>query len=130
MCHSRLPTPETTFSLCASTRLPAPRAPENFNASTHGNGEQVSGNGGQVDRREKSYLFTKLYRKDFSLAQTGFFYGAGYYSRVAPLAQTGMTGADVNAKAVAPLAQTGMRGMTHLSKAAAPGRAGRALRSK
>ncbi|MCK4729445.1 MAG: hypothetical protein KAT27_11010, partial [Desulfobacterales bacterium] len=30
MCHSRLPTPETAFSLCAS----------------------ISGNGGQVDRRE------------------------------------------------------------------------------
>ncbi len=46
MCHSRLPTPETIFSLCAS----------------------ISGNGGQVDRREKSYVFSKLYRTDFSLS--------------------------------------------------------------
>ena len=46
MCHSRLPTPETRFSLCAS----------------------ISGNGGQVDRREKSYVFSMLHRKDFSLS--------------------------------------------------------------
>ena len=36
------------------------------------------------DRREKSYVFSMLRRKDFSLAQTGFLYGTGYYSRVAP----------------------------------------------
>ncbi len=46
MCHSRLPTPETIFSLCAG----------------------ISGNGGQVDRREKYYVFSKLYLRDFSLA--------------------------------------------------------------
>ena len=33
-----------------------------------------------------------LLRKDFSLAQTGFLYGTGHYSRVAPLAQTWITG--------------------------------------
>jgi hypothetical protein len=107
MCHSRLPTPETAFSLCAS----------------------ISGNGGQVDRREKSYVFIMLRRKDFSLAQTGFFspwhcpasvapgragflYGTGYYSRVAPLAQTGML------KDCGPPFPV------------VPGRAGRAFRSK
>ena len=83
MCHSRLPTPETTFSLCASIRLPAPRSPENCNASTHGNGGQVSGNGGQVDRREESYAFGKLDGKGFSLAKTGFLYSTGYCSHVA-----------------------------------------------
>ena len=41
---ARLPTPETAFSLCAGTRLPAPRSPSNRNAGTHGNGGQVSGN--------------------------------------------------------------------------------------
>ncbi len=46
MCHSRLPTPETTFSLCAC----------------------ISGNGGQVKHREKSNVFSMLYRKDFSLS--------------------------------------------------------------
>ena len=54
------------------------------------------------DRREKSYVFSKLYFTDFSLAQTGFLYSTVYYPHVAPLAQTGMTGTDINAKAVAP----------------------------
>ena len=45
MCHSRLPTPET-ISLCAS----------------------ISGYGGQVDRREKIYVFSKLYFTVFSLS--------------------------------------------------------------
>ena len=44
MCHSRLPTPETAFCLCASIR----------------------GNGGQVDRREKSNVFSMLHRKNVS----------------------------------------------------------------
>ena len=80
MCHSRLPTPETIFSLCAS----------------------ISGYGGQVDRREKSYVFSKLYCTDFSLAQTGFFSPANSPGSVAPLAQTGMTGKNINSKVVAP----------------------------
>ena len=46
MCHSRLPTPETTFSLCAG----------------------ISGNGGQVEHGEKSNVFGILHRKDFSLS--------------------------------------------------------------
>ncbi len=54
MCHSRLPTPETIFSLCAG----------------------ISGNGGQVDRREKSYVFSKLYLGDFSLAPFGLSSGS------------------------------------------------------
>ncbi|MBW1675725.1 MAG: hypothetical protein JRJ79_03775 [Deltaproteobacteria bacterium] len=45
---TRMPTPEAALSLCAGTRLPAPRSPDNCNASTHGNGGQVSGNGGQA----------------------------------------------------------------------------------
>ncbi len=52
MCHSRLPMPETIFSLCAS----------------------ISGYGGQVDRREKSYIFSVLHNKDFSLAPFGLSY--------------------------------------------------------
>ena len=60
MCHSRLPTPETAFSLCASTRLPSPPTACILYAS-------ISGNGGQVDRREKSYAFSMLHRKDLDL---------------------------------------------------------------
>jgi len=67
MSHSRLPTPETAFSLCASTRLPSPGTVGRSNASIFGNGGQVSGNGGQVDRRKKSYLLGMLGGKDFSL---------------------------------------------------------------
>ena len=39
-----------------------------------------------------SQIGTIKYGKDFSLAQTGFLYGTGHYSRVAPLAQTWITG--------------------------------------
>ena len=150
MCHSRLPTPRTARILYAITRLPAPCTPGSFNASMCGNGGQVSGNGWQVDRREKSYAFGMLDGKDFSLAQTGFFSPWHCPASVAPLAQTGMMGTDINAKAVAPgragragflcgtgyysrvapLAQTGFFSPGHGPTSVAPGRAGRALRSK
>ncbi len=41
--------------LFVQPRLPTPRSLQSCNASTHGSGGHVSGNGGQVDRREKSY---------------------------------------------------------------------------
>ena len=60
--------PSTAGRSNASTRLPAPRSPSNWNASTHGNGGQVSGNGGQVFRGSIHSLHPCLPRLQTPLA--------------------------------------------------------------
>jgi len=59
------------LSLCAGTRLPAPRAPCILYASISGNGGQVSGNGGQVGGNGGQGTLS-MKTKDFLSANGGF----------------------------------------------------------